>query len=188
MLITISGTPGSGKTTVARLLSRQLGLPHVYAGDLYRHEAERRGLSLAEFNRLAEHDHSIDRELDARLAAYARQGNVVLEGRLAAFIARQEGVPALKVWLTASDETRARRVAERERGDWRQILQDNRERNHSDATRYRAIYGFDLNDTSLYDLILHTDDETPAALTEQILAAVRAESPKQRAAPARQGR
>ena len=49
MLITISGLPGSGKTTVARLLSRQLGIPHVYAGDMYRKAAEERGMTLEEF-------------------------------------------------------------------------------------------------------------------------------------------
>jgi predicted cytidylate kinase len=185
MLITISGTPGSGKTTVARLLTRRLGLPHVYAGDLYRAEADRRHLSLAEFNRLCERDHSIDRDLDARMAEYARQGGAVLEGRLAAFIARQEGVDALKVWLTASDETRARRVAEREHGDWRTILDDNRTRNQSDANRYRAIYGWDLADTSLYDLVLHSDDATPEALAEAILTAVRARYGRD-AAPARE--
>jgi cytidylate kinase len=172
MLITISGTPGSGKTTVARLLSRKLGLPHVYAGDLYRAEAERRHLSLADFNLLTEQDHSIDRDLDRRMAEYARQGNAVLEGRLAGFIACQEGVEALKIWLTASDETRARRVAERERGDWEKILEDNRERHRSDCGRYRAIYGFDLGDTSIYDLVLHTDRETPEALAAAILAEV----------------
>jgi len=173
MLITISGTPGSGKTTVAKLLSRRLGLPHVYAGDLYRAEAERRGLSLAEFNRLSERDHAIDRDLDTRMAAYARAGNVVLEGRLAAFIARQEGVDALKVWLTASDETRARRVAARESGDWQRVLHDNRERNQSDASRYRAIYGFDLGDISIYDLVLYTDEQAPEALAENILRRAR---------------
>jgi cytidylate kinase len=169
MLITISGLPGSGKTTVARLLSEKLGVPHVYAGDLYRKEAMERGLSLEEFNALSDNDHSIDRALDAKMAAYARQGNMVLEGRLAGFIAVQEGVPALKVWLTAGEEVRARRVAQREGKDWRQVLRLNGERHGSDAKRYRDIYGFDLNDTSIYDLVLDSDHEVPRALAEHIL-------------------
>jgi predicted cytidylate kinase len=173
MVITISGTPGSGKTTVSRLISQQLGLLHIYAGDLYRAEAQRRQMRLPELNRQAELDHSIDQQIDAHMAAYARAGNVVLEGRLAGFIARQEGVEALKVWLTASDGTRARRVAAREEGDWKKVLEENRTRHQSDAERYRTIYGFDLSDTSIYDLVLDTDDITPEALAETILEAVR---------------
>jgi cytidylate kinase len=173
MLITISGTPGSGKTTVARLLSKRLGLPHVYAGDLYRKEAEERGVSLEEFNRLSERDHSIDRALDRRMAEYARHGDVVLEGRLAAFVARQEGVDALKVFLTAADEVRARRVAQREGTDWRTVERQNQARQGSDAKRYHDIYGFDLNDTSIYDVVLRSDAQSPEALAERILAAVR---------------
>ena len=170
MLITISGLPGSGKTTVARLLSHRLGVPHIYAGDLYRRAAVERGVSLEAFNALSEKDHSIDRELDAKMAEYARQGAAVLEGRLAGFMALQEGVDALKVWLTASDEVRARRVAQRESKDSNAVLQLNRSRQGSDAKRYRAIYGFDLNDTTIYDLILDSDDQGPEALAEQILA------------------
>jgi CMP/dCMP kinase len=170
MLITISGVPGSGKTTVARLLAARLGIPHIYAGDLYRKEAEERGLSLEEFNQLSERDHSIDRALDEKMAGYARQGGVVLEGRLAGFIAVQEGVDALKVWLTASDEVRARRVAQREGRDWTTVLHENHSRQGSDAKRYKDIYGFDLNDTSIYDLILNTDDAGPETLAEDILA------------------
>lgn len=170
MLITISGEPGSGKTTVARMLAERLGLPHVYAGDLYRQEAKRRGLTLGEFNALCEQDHSIDRNLDDAMAARARQGDVVLEGRLAGFLAAQFGLDALKVWLTASDEVRARRVAKRENGDWQQVMEGNRLRHGSDARRYKAIYGYDLSDTSVYDLVLSTDDQTPQDLVEQLIA------------------
>ena len=98
MLITISGVPGSGKTTVAKLLADRLGLPHVYAGDLYRQEAKKRGLSLEAFNELCEKDHSIDRALDEAMAARARAGNVVLEGRLAGYLAAENHLQALKVW------------------------------------------------------------------------------------------
>ena len=174
MLITISGVPGSGKTTVARLLAERLGVPHVYAGDLYRQEAKRRGLSLAEFNELCERDHSIDRNLDADMTARARQGDVVLEGRLAGFLATENELDALKVWLDASDETRARRVAERESSDWREVLEVNRVRHQSDANRYKAIYGYDLADHGVYDMVLATDTRTPEDLVETLTAAARA--------------
>lgn len=173
MLITISGTPGSGKTTVARLLSRRLGLPHVYAGDLYRKEAESRGLTLEQFNRLSERDHSIDRALDARMADVARRGDAVLEGRLAAFLAVDAGADALKVWVTASDTVRAQRVSQREGGDQRELLRVNDERQRSDARRYLEIYGFDLDDTSIYDMILDSDDRDPETLAEAIVARAR---------------
>jgi cytidylate kinase len=169
VLITISGVPGSGKTTVAKLLAQRLQLPHVYAGDLFRQEAKRRGLTLEEFNRLCESDHSIDRELDAAMEARARQGDVVLEGRLAGYLAAENELDALKVWLDASDEVRARRVGQRESRDWRAVLGENRVRHGSDAKRYKAIYGYDLSDTAVYDVVLSTDDRTPEALVDTLV-------------------
>lgn len=174
MLITISGVPGSGKTTVARQLAARLGVPHVYAGDLYRQEAKRRGLTLEQFNAECERDHSIDRALDAAMAERARAGRVVLEGRLAGFLAAENGLDALKVWLDASDETRARRVAQREGSDWRAVLEENRVRHQSDASRYQVIYGYDLADHGVYDVVLATDARTPDELVETLVHAARA--------------
>ncbi len=183
MLVTISGVPGSGKTTVAKLLASQLGVPHVYAGDLYRREAKRRGLTLGEFNRQCERDHSIDRKLDAAMAERAREGNCILEGRLAGYLAAENGLDALKVWLTASDEVRARRVAQRENGDWRQIEKENQARHASDGKRYRQIYGFDLSDTGVYDLVLSSDDMTPEELVRVLVEHVRERFPQAESVP-----
>src|SRR5262249_39593600 len=101
VLITISGLPGSGKTTVAQLVARTLGLEHVYAGDIFRKQAEAQGLTLEEYQRRAETDHSIDRALDDQMRSRAAQGNAVLEGRLAAFMAEAAGQTALRVFLDA---------------------------------------------------------------------------------------
>src|SRR5438128_12690573 len=89
VLITISGLPGSGKTTVARLVAARLGLRHVYAGDIFRRQAEAAGLSLEEYARRAETDHTIDRRLDEQMRRRAAEGEAVLEGRLAAFMAEE---------------------------------------------------------------------------------------------------
>src|SRR3989449_11356096 len=106
VLITISGLPGSGKQPVARLVGEQLGLERVYAGDLFRRQAAARGLSLEEYARRAETDHSIDRALDEQMRARAAQDEAVLEGRLAAFMADAAGRPALKVFLDAPESVR----------------------------------------------------------------------------------
>ena len=103
-----------------------------------------------------------------------RIGEVVLEGRLAGFLAAEHRLDALKVWLDASDETRARRVAQREGSDWREVLEVNRLRHQSDAHRYRAIYGYDLADHGVYDVVLATDARSPDDLVEALVAAARA--------------
>jgi hypothetical protein len=66
---------------------------------------------------------------------------------------------------------RARRVAEREGADWRAVLEENRNRHGSDAKRYKTIYGYDLADTGVYDIVLSTDDRTPEALVQELVSA-----------------
>jgi len=65
-------------------------------------------------------------------------------------------------------------VAERESSDWREVLEVNRVRHQSDANRYKAIYGYDLADHGVYDMVLATDTRTPEDLVETLTAAARA--------------
>jgi len=171
VLITISGLPGSGKTTVARLVAQALGLEHVYAGDIFRRQAEAHGLTLEQYARRAESDHSIDRALDAQMRRRAAQGSAVLEGRLAAFMADAAAVPALRVFLSASEAVRATRIVGREGGDPKERLREIQAREDSDARRYREIYGFDYHDPARYDLVLDTDGRDPDEVARTIVEA-----------------
>lgn len=173
MLITISGLPGSGKTTVARLVAQALALEHVYAGNIFREQARARGLSLEDYLRRAESDPAIDQELDRRMRERAAAGRAVLEGRLAAFAADEAGVPALKVFLDASEAVRAERIRAREGGATADRLRDIQAREASDRRRYRALYGVDYHDHDRYDLVLDTGQRTPADIAEAIVREAR---------------
>ena len=83
MRITISGPPGSGKTTACNRLSEMLGLKAVVFGKIFRELAAEKHLSLLEFGQLAEKDPSIDEAIDARIVEIARQNeDIILESRL----------------------------------------------------------------------------------------------------------
>lgn len=177
MLITISGLPGSGKTTVARLVAGDLGLEHVYAGNIFRQQAEAQGLSLEEYVRRAENDPTIDRELDHQMELRAARGQAVLEGRLAAFMADRAGAEALKVFLDASEAVRAERISGREGGGAAERLREIQMRETSDHRRYLHLYGVDYHDRSRYDLVMETDRRAPDDLARAIVDKARARFP-----------
>ena len=52
MQITVSGLPGSGTTTLSRLLSEYYELELISSGEIFRKMAKERGMSLAEFGAL----------------------------------------------------------------------------------------------------------------------------------------
>ena len=90
MRITISGPPGSGKTTACRNLSERLGLESVVFGQIFRQMAADRGMSLVEFGALAEQDPSIDRLIDTRILEIAREKeDIILEREIETNTIRQ---------------------------------------------------------------------------------------------------
>jgi cytidylate kinase len=168
VLVTISGLPGSGTSTVAHLVGQRLGLAHVDGGTVFRALASERGLDLRAFSSVAEANPDIDVELDARLADIARAGNVVLESRLAAWIAANEGIAGTRVWIDGDEWVRAQRVALRERIEPAQALEANRAREASERLRYQSLYGIDLDDRSVYDLIIDATNESAESVAMSI--------------------
>jgi len=172
MIVTISGKAGSGKSTVAKLLSEKLKLNHYSIGDLMRAMASDKGISLIELNRLAEKDKSIDFELDERLKELGKtKNNFVVDGRLAAFFIPNAQV---RVFLDTDDKVRAERILKDRREheqskDLNEMVKKIHEREKSEKKRYRQYYGVDYLDKKLYNLFIDTTELNPNGVAEKIV-------------------
>ncbi|MBS7288757.1 MAG: AAA family ATPase [Candidatus Freyarchaeota archaeon] len=177
VVITISGLHGTGKTTHARFLAERFGLRYVSAGEIMRRMAKERGMSLEEFSRIAEESPSIDKQIDERMILEAEMGNVVLDGRLTAWMAREKA--DIKIFLTAPLNVRVRRIAERENKSIEEALKETVIREESEKKRYREIYGIDAEDYSVFDIVVNTalwNEETVKKALEFLVEAYLASS------------
>src|SRR3546814_8567560 len=99
LLSTISGLPGSGTTTVSRLVADALGLERVPGGEVFRQLAAEADMSLAEFGAYAAAHPEIDIELDRRLTERARLGGCIIESRLAGWLVTRASLRAVRGWV-----------------------------------------------------------------------------------------
>ncbi|MCF6336175.1 MAG: (d)CMP kinase, partial [Spirochaetales bacterium] len=97
---------------------------------------------------------AVDIELDKKQVELASAGNCVLGSRLAIWMLKDAD---LKIYLKASPEVRAGRIADRENGTLEEKLAETEERDKRDSARYMKIYGIDNNAYSFADLIIDTD-------------------------------
>ncbi len=169
MKITISGPPGSGTTTVARLLAEKLEFKLISAGEIFRKLAAERGMTLEEFSKYAESNPDIDFYIDRLQKDMAeKEDNVVVEGRLSGWMVKN----AFKVWIYASPEVRYRRIAQREGKDLARVKNETKRREELEKRRYKKFYSIDLDDISIYHLAINSEHFKPEEIVEIILKAL----------------
>jgi len=167
--ITISGSPGSGKSTVAQLLQEKTGLRYVYSGELFRQKAQEHHMTLEEFGTYCERHREVDEGLDKQQLAILRQGNVIVEGRLSGWLAYKNKLTAYKILITADVQTRAQRIVNREGGSVELRKKEMQTREKSETKRYLTYYKANLSDPSFYDLVIDSSDKTPEEIVDIIM-------------------
>lgn len=169
MKITISGPPGSGKSTLSKTISVKFGLELVSMGDIFRKCAQDRCMSLDEFGQIARCNEKIDREIDEMQKMIANEkDNIVIEGRLSGFILEAD----LKIWLKAPLEIRAQRIAKRECKSTEKAIEETSAREECERERYLKYYDIDIKDMSVYDLVIDSSKWSGQEISEIVEKAV----------------
>ncbi len=165
MIISFTGEEGSGKSTVATLVSAKLVYKRYYMGQIFRDMAKEKNLDLPEFRKLCDNDPSFDKKLDDFIIELAeKEDNFVIESRTAwHFIPK-----SLKVFLKVDPTVAAKRIFKalseehnRENEDSMLNSEENIQksilkRRKEDRKRYFDMYGIDQNDEKNYDFVLDT--------------------------------
>lgn len=170
MIITISGRPGSGKSTVCKLVAKELHLKHYSTGEFMRSIAKNKGISLLELLKLAEKDNSIDEELDERQRSLAlNEDNFIIDARIGFFF-----IPwSFKIYLDVSLDEAARRVSKRENISFNKAKEESSQRLKSEHKRYLDLYDVNYEDKKHFDLVINTDDKTPKEICNIIVNAAK---------------
>ncbi|OIO64090.1 hypothetical protein AUJ83_00225 [Candidatus Woesearchaeota archaeon CG1_02_33_12] len=175
MIITISGTVGSGKSTVGILVAKKLGFKCYCIGDLRREMAKKRGISLAELNKLGEKDSYTDLEPDKFAEEKGKtEDNFVMVGRTSFHF-----IPhSVKIFLDVEPKTGAERVLNHSRNDEKyknlnEAIEKIRIRLESDKLRYKKYYNLDIFNKKSYDYVIDTTNLTIKEVVDKIIKKIR---------------
>jgi cytidylate kinase len=166
IVVCISGMAGTGKSTLAKKLAEKYGLRYYSGGDALKELAAEEGYDSSvrgwwespeglRFLEKREQNHAFDKAVDNKLLEYAQQGRVLLDSWTMPWLLKT----GFKIWLIASEEKRAERIAERDKLPLKEALQVLKEKEARTKSIYKKLYGFTLGeDLQPFDLILDTNN------------------------------
>ena len=168
-IITLSGKPGSGKSSTADRVAEILGYTRHSSGDMVRSVLKRNGITLEQYNNKAENDHDLDDQIDEELRTLRDQDDIVIDSRLGFYWLPE----SFKVYLDLDIEVATARIykdmsSNPGRGDTEGsdtslsgVAREVAGRMIAEQQRFRKLYGVDPYDKSHFDLIIDTSRHNP---------------------------
>lgn len=181
MIITISGKPGSGKSSVAKLIADKLKLKHYSMGDLQRKYAKEKGITIEELCKLEAKDPKIDKDIDNYQTKLSeKEDNFIIDGRLSFYFIPR----SIKIYLDCSYEEGAKRIyndtitnkrdsSERKTKSFKEAKDILIKRVETDRKRFLKYYKVDFLDLNNYDLVVDTTNISKKRVSDKIIEFVK---------------
>ena len=174
-IISVAGDLGSGKTTVTKLMQRDLGYDIYRNGTYFRKLAEEHKMSVTEFNEYVISHPEIDRQIEQSAREYANtHDEFIIDARLGWYAVPE----SFKVYLKVDLEEAARRAfndPDRKKTESFASIEEQKEdikkRFELENKRYFELYGVHKEDLSNYDFILDTTNILPEEVSSRIIEA-----------------
>ncbi|MEY3784519.1 MAG: hypothetical protein RLZZ230_841 [Candidatus Parcubacteria bacterium] len=171
-IITLSGKPGSGKSSTADKVAELLDYTRHSSGDMVRRILQHKHMTLEEYNNEAKDDHELDHKVDEELRALREKKDIVVDSRLGFYWIPE----SFKVYLDLDLEIATARIFKDtssnnmrkgiEGGD--ASLQSTsklvRERMLNEQSRFRKMYGVDPYNKNHFDLVIDTSRQNPLSV------------------------
>lgn len=171
MKITISGPPGSGKTTVGKILAKKLKIKFYSSGDFFRKLASLKKMKINEFSRYCENNPHVDTLIDKKQIEFGKKNkNFVLDSRLGFFF-----IPdSIKIYLDANRKIRSQRIKKAKRKDEKNkkikdVFKSTLEREKSERRRWIKLYDVDYKNKKNYDFVINTTHLSVNEIVERII-------------------
>ena len=174
MIITISGMPGAGKSTVGRALAQRLHLSYASVGDYIRTRARDAGKNLLDLMKDKYAFAQVQREVESYIDRLAEQKNIIIDGRDAFYHVRE----SLNVFLTVDETAAAKRIHNAGRTTEKfasaaAAKKSLSERRAREQDLYQQLHKIDIYNPIHYDIIIDTTHLSVPEIVEQIAQAVR---------------
>lgn len=157
--ITVSGKIGAGKSTLAKKLAKSLKMEYFSIGKYFRELAEKKGQTVDEFVKSSKKDIHLD--IDNHMKEIAKTKNIVIDARLSGWMVPDAD---LKIFLTAPIESRVKRIKNdlenrtaEKKNETESWVDRIKKREVIEFEKYKKIYGINLSDLNVYDLIINTE-------------------------------
>jgi CMP/dCMP kinase len=166
-IITLSGKPGSGKSSTSDKVAELLNYTRYSSGDIVRKIIKKEGLTLAEFNKQAEEYHKIDHLIDDELRKLRNEQDIVIDSRLGFYWIPE----SFKVYLNLDIDVAIARIYKdmaenKARGvesgnSMTEVMHNVKSRLKSEEERFTRLYGVNPYRLENFDLVVDTSRHSP---------------------------